>query len=168
MGQNKHDGIKVSIDGTDYYTYTDVIGKYQLDVPVNTTYSQLRFEKHNYNTGLSKEKNITVQQNGIFTLQSYVLSIQAKDLCGQALVENATNHKGILLEVLGTTINATTDEQGNYCLLSVPIGSYTLKASYIYQNGETPFDMVITTPLFCTYDDDYTIPPLSIPEYKKE
>ncbi|HWR84089.1 MAG TPA: tetratricopeptide repeat protein [Candidatus Deferrimicrobium sp.] len=72
---------------------------------------------------------IGVSQSSADTTYVNVQLVPYGTLTGTATLSGQSNHSGILVYVSGTSIVGATNQTGNYTIIGVPVGTYTLTAT---------------------------------------
>ncbi|NPD28020.1 carboxypeptidase regulatory-like domain-containing protein [Corallococcus exiguus] len=122
-GASSHEGITVSIVGTDASTTTDASGAFVLGY-VKTGLWVLQATKENY---LPRAQEVTVLA-GLPATVSFTLMQQVGRVTGTVRMADNSSLEGVLISATGTTETTVTDAQGVYTLFAVPAGARTVTA----------------------------------------
>ena len=129
-------GIKVEILGTDYFTYTDSVGKWAINVSVGNYSDGIKFSKDLFESKTINQ-TATVVENGSFSVASTELSQISSNLIGQVIVVGQTDYSSALISINGTsgdadgvtsTINPNID--GTFSISNLPFGGYSYTITY--------------------------------------
>ena len=124
-----HEGIIVSIEGTDLEALTARDGSYIINnIPVSTGNYTINFTESRYVTQTTTTKVIEGSATFIddITLQRAVGTVTGKIVDG---IGNGVSNANISLISLTSTVSGNTDSSGNFTITGVPAGAHTLKAS---------------------------------------
>ncbi|MEA3227748.1 MAG: carboxypeptidase regulatory-like domain-containing protein [Campylobacterota bacterium] len=145
-------GIKVSLIGTDLYTYTDSTGSWSMILPVGN-YSGLLYSKELYE--LKDDRNtVTITQSGEYIAFSQEIEQIASHVIGKVMVTEENDASASIITISGTdgvssTLNPNSD--GEFELSSLPFGSYIYTISYIgslHETLESSFEVSNENPIF--------------------
>ncbi|MBI2889365.1 MAG: carboxypeptidase regulatory-like domain-containing protein [Nitrospirae bacterium] len=122
-------GAEVCLEGTSFCTYTDENGEYKLvGVPPGEYVMIIKKQGKSGQTYAASQKVIVAADN---VLAAGNKSIEETgSISGKVQRADAKNHLGTDVFVPGTSFTAKTDEQGNFILLGMPVGTYTLAAMF--------------------------------------
>lgn len=129
--------VTVGADGTT--TVTDADGHYALRTAVGTT--TLLFAKEGCDPAVSPPLPLAWNQPTTFdaTLPRTLALSQVDGVVRRA---GKTEHAGIFVRLRGTTHSAFTDASGNFSLIDVPNGLFTLELTDQQSNGQPLNDVV--------------------------
>jgi len=126
QNENDHTGILVTLRrdiGTTYLTTTNTAGEYSFqDVPIGTyklILTMLGFDPSSQDITLSSGDNL-------HPLIPLMVNTKKGILTGSVLLDNITDHAGVLVSLAGTQYMALTDKAGAYIITEIPEGTYTV------------------------------------------
>ncbi len=129
-GFTNHQGIKVSLLGTDYTTITDSDGSYSFSVPSGNYPGGLRFEYGDFET-TSYASTIPVLTNSTYAIPDIQLKcLNVPRVYGKVTIYGLTRaeYDGITVKIAElSSFSYTTDKDGRYSFEHVPVGTYTLE-----------------------------------------
>ena len=130
-GCTDHSGVKVSIVGTDYTFITEANGVYEFTVPSGNYPGGVRFEKEDYKLA-ARAETIPVLTDSTYGVLTVEMKATANTVKGVTTIAGADDFSGITVTVDGLEpekYSATTDENGNWELLHIPLGYRTIRFS---------------------------------------
>jgi hypothetical protein len=122
-----HGGALVEVVGAGLQTITDAAGNFSIDQIPAGQYI-VRLSKENYATLDLPDIGISLDQDT--DLGSRTLLLERGTISGVAQLDDAADHTGIQVAIVGQEGVATTDADGNWILDALPADYYNLVASY--------------------------------------
>ncbi|MFH0900824.1 MAG: choice-of-anchor X domain-containing protein [Pseudomonadota bacterium] len=86
---------------------------------------------------------VTVTAGAAATLPAAALPLTRGDIAGSVTLEDASEHGGVFVEVVGTALFTTTLPSGSYAIANVPVGTYTVRFSRASFVGVTASGVVV-------------------------
>ena len=123
-------GITVEVSGTSTTVQTDSNGQFSVTDLTTGTYT-LNYGFSGYVTG---SMQVAVNAGQTMSVATVNLTSSTGTITGLIILAGTSIDSGALVEVNGTSLNATTDETGSYTISDVPQGTYSLtisKAGYM-------------------------------------
>ena len=128
-GCTDHSGITVSLVGTDYIYTTQENGAYEFTVPSGNYPGGVRFEKEDYQL-TAKAETIPVLTDSTYGVLTVEMKATANTIKGVTTLAGSDDNSGITVTVDGldsSIYSATTDSEGNWELLHIPLGYQTVR-----------------------------------------
>lgn len=156
-GYTDHSGVKVSILGTAYTSYSNADGSFEFNVPAANYPGGLRFEKEDMETTAYAE-TVPVLVNSTYALKHEIemKTVNVPVVSGTVKVGGTDNWEGVTVTIVEKPeFSFTTGEDGSWQFEHVPLGKYTLE--YTRENAKK-----ITSVLDVTAGPVITAPTLTI------
>ena len=136
-GRSDYSGVRVDLLGTTYFTTSDAVGSYDLQVPIGN-YGGVGASFGNYETK-HVLATITVTESGTANLSLISLHQLTNDLFGTVTLFGKSDSTGVKVELNGVLgevtegyqVALTTDNRaGTFSYLGVPLGPYYITYSH--------------------------------------
>lgn len=133
--KSDHSGIKVTILGTEFSTFTDSVGAWSMSLPIGN-YQGLNYEKLLFSQ-VNTISTITVVKNGLYSTASEGLVQIAQNITGTLTVSGQTDFSDANVSLTGTTGAATgttaelnVNADGSFLISTLPLGDYVVTMRY--------------------------------------
>lgn len=122
-------GAEVCAEGTKTCTYTNSRGEYELSGVIPLKHKVVVRKEGQSGQSYAVSQDVEVVADQVANPPEAILE-ETGSISGKALRAEASNHLGTDVFVPGTSFTAKTDEQGNFILLNMPVGTYRLAAMF--------------------------------------
>lgn len=133
--QSNHAGIKVSLTGSDYYTYTDGSGQWRMDAPLGN-YHSIEYSKDLYGIK-SISETVTITEFGTYRAQDAVLVQNARYATGNITIDGVTDYSmaqitftGAGGDTSGMVFQVSVAADGSYTSDGLPLGEYIMSVAH--------------------------------------
>ncbi|MBN2527961.1 MAG: carboxypeptidase regulatory-like domain-containing protein [Deltaproteobacteria bacterium] len=128
-GKTTYEGVSVTLIGTDRqatattegdggFTFEDLVpGSYTVSATL-AGYTPI------------KSNPVQVVAGNAADVDTLILDVLKGSMSGRFLLDGASSHSGISVTIVGTSLSAKTDGEGYWLINNVPVGNYTVKATF--------------------------------------
>jgi hypothetical protein len=128
-GESDHSGITISTIPASVTTTTSTSGSYTLsNVPVGS-YSVVATKDGWTDDQVDGVEVVADQTTSGIDFVLYAVGPEVGAISGTALLDGESNHGGILIATVPSSVTATTATDGSYTLTDVPVGTYSVLAT---------------------------------------